>query len=93
MEKWAWCQRNRNHIEAMQPFRLRCVYKGVNAWIVQKFFIYCVYKGVIAWIIQKLFIYCSLPVFMILLVLTLGLRDFGRYRAREFLKNVLRKAL
>jgi len=51
-------------------------------------------KRVIRSLIYIFAVYCAFPIFIVLLVLTLGMRDFDvRYGAREFLKNILRKSI
>jgi len=51
-------------------------------------------KRVIGSLINIFAVYCAFPIFIVLLVLTQGMRDFGvRYGAREFLKNILRKSI
>jgi hypothetical protein len=51
-----------------------------------------VYTAMLYWFISRFILYCALPLFVFLLVLTLGMKDFERRPAmRDFLKNTIRK--
>jgi hypothetical protein len=44
------------------------------------------------WLISRFILYCAFPLFVFLLVLTLGMKDFERRPGmRDFLKNVFRR--
>lgn len=48
----------------------------------------------VGWLMSKFVVNCFFPIFIVLLVFTTGLKDFGSiFDFREFTKNILRKFL
>lgn len=54
---------------------------------------YMLIDWALQWFVKEFVIHCILPIFLFLLVFTLGLKDFEKIGTREFMKNIPKNVL